>query len=215
MSFVSVIIPAYNAERFLGEAIQNALNQQVPLEVIVVNDGSTDATADVAKKFPVTYLYQENGGQASARNLGAWNSQGDFIAFLDSDDLWPATKLEVQMKFLQDNPEVDMVFGHAQQFRDGVYDLPLPAKLASTMLVRRDSWNKTPGFDPQWRVGEFVDWCLHAEELGLKSHMLSDTVLFRRLHGANLGSSVAGRDSYVKILKMSLDRRRSSGHSKE
>ncbi len=215
MSLVSVIIPAYNSERFLGEAISSVMAQQVPTEIFVVDDGSTDGTKDVARKFPVTYLYQANSGQASARNLGAQACRGDFIAFLDSDDLWPENKLQVQLKYLQEKSDIDMIFGHASQFRDGVYDKALPAKLASTMLIRRSSWEATPGFDSRWRVGEFVDWCLRAEESGLKSYMLPDTMLFRRLHEDNLGSSGKGRDSYVQILKLSLDRRRSSGSPKK
>jgi glycosyltransferase involved in cell wall biosynthesis len=96
---VSVIIPAYNAEKFLARAIDSALNQTVPpIEVLVVDDGSQDDTAAVVAGYgpPVRLLQKPNGGPASARNLGAREAHGDWLAFLDADDLWKEAKLERQ-----------------------------------------------------------------------------------------------------------------------
>lgn len=223
MSLVSAVIPAYNSERFLQSAIESALNQTYPsIEVVVVDDGSTDMTEDVVRSFnedlPIRYICQEHSGQSVARNLGAQESQGDFIGFLDSDDLWTPDKIQLQVEALQASPDLDMVFGQARQFREDAQcfiGAPTPAQLPGTMLIRRSSWLRTPGFDPVWRVGEFIDWFLKATESGLKSDMVQRHILSRRLHGGNLGSSGHGREDYVRILKASLDRRRATTKSKE
>lgn len=100
---VSVIIPVYNGERFLAEAIRSALDQTLsPAEIIVIDDGSTDASAEVARGFgpPVRVLAQANLGPAAARNLGVAHAAGDLLAFLDADDLWMPEKLAYQVQFL-------------------------------------------------------------------------------------------------------------------
>jgi glycosyltransferase involved in cell wall biosynthesis len=216
---VSTIIPAYNAESFLGEALQSALTQAGVTEVIVVDDGSTDKTAEVARSFPeVRYIHQEHLGISVARNRGAQESRGKYLAFLDADDIWVPGKIRAQSEIL-DATRTDMIFGNAVQFRvrEGrtVFEgEPSPAKLAGTMMIRKASWEKTPGFSTEWRVGEFVDWYLKATEDGLTSSVLGMTLLFRRLHENNTGAHGFGRADYVTIVKNSLDRRRASAHPK-
>jgi glycosyltransferase involved in cell wall biosynthesis len=217
---ISAVIPAYNAERFLAPALESALTQAGLDEVIVVDDGSTDKTAEIAQSFErVRYIHQEHLGLATARNRGAQESRGDYLAFLDSDDIWVPGKIRSQAEIL-DETKTDMVFGNVVQFRvrEGktVFEgEPVPAKLAGCLMIRRSSWDKTPGFSTEWRVGEFVDWYLKATEAGLKSKTLSMTLLFRRLHENNLGASGFGRADYVTIVKNSLDRRRAAMHAKE
>lgn len=217
---ISTIIPALNAERFLAEAIESAVRQSLTTEVIVVDDGSTDKTAEIAKSFSaVRYIYQEHAGLAVARNRGVQESRGKYLAFLDADDIWVPGKLQAQSEVLG-TTDVDMVFGRVVQFRvrEGktlFEGAPTPAQMAGTLLLRRSSWDKLPGFNPEWRVGEFVDWCIRAKEAGLTHHMLESTLLFRRLHENNMGSKGYGRDDFVKILKDSLDRRRAATAAKE
>jgi glycosyltransferase involved in cell wall biosynthesis len=100
---VSVVIPAYNAARWIEETLQSVFAQDYPdYEVIVVDDGSTDNTAEVVARFPqVRCIRKPNGGQASARNVGIRAAQGQYIAFLDADDVWRPEKLRVQMDLLQ------------------------------------------------------------------------------------------------------------------
>lgn len=100
---VSVVIPAYNAARWIEETLQSVFAQDYPdYEVIVVDDGSTDNTAEVVARFPqVRCIRKPNGGQASARNVGIRAAQGHYIAFLDADDIWLPDKLRVQMERLQ------------------------------------------------------------------------------------------------------------------
>ena len=220
---VSVIIPVYNCEGYLSEAIESVLNQTYDLiEVIVVDDGSTDASASIAKQFApsVRYEYQPNSGLAAARNRGVDLAQGDFLAFLDSDDVWTLGKLKLQMAAFTDNPKIEAIFGHVQQFISPELDGNVKKKIrcpseampgfsASAMLIRRNSFMRIGLFDTQWKVGQFEDWYSKAIEKQLKVAMLPDLLVKRRLHQTNIG--ILERDSradYCRILKAALDRRR-------
>ncbi|MDX2042634.1 MAG: glycosyltransferase [Acidobacteriota bacterium] len=116
---VSVIIPAYNSAQFIAEAIQSVLAQSYDnREIIIVDDGSTDATLDVLRGFgeQIKLLTKTNGGPASARNLAIRHASGKYIAFLDADDLWMPEKLAEQVAFLESQPEVGMTFSEALMF---------------------------------------------------------------------------------------------------
>ena len=225
-SLISVIIPVWNGERFLAEAIESVLNQtHPPHEVIVVDDGSTDGSAKVAKSFGalVRYYSQVKKGAATARNHGVELSGGNFIAFLDADDMWVKNKLARQMKSFEDIPSLDMVLGQVRQFHScapGMVVNEEPEIIAGyvpgTMLIKKASFLRAGKFFSQWRVGEFIDWYLRAEEIGLKSFLVPSVVLMRRLHDANMGiRERASRSDYVKIVKASLDRRRKGAAEKE
>src|SRR5712692_4293853 len=111
---VSVVIPVYNGERYLAEAISSVLDQTYKnFELIVVDDGSTDQSAAVVRSFTddrIRYLYQSNGGASKARNLGVAASRGTVIAFLDSDDVWLPHKLERQIDCLASHKDVGAVY---------------------------------------------------------------------------------------------------------
>jgi glycosyltransferase involved in cell wall biosynthesis len=227
---VSVIIPVYNGDRYLGEAIESALAQTYrPIEIIIVDDGSTDNSAQVAKRFSpsVQYVHQPNSGLGAARNCGAGLAKGDYLAFLDADDIWMEDKLTLQMAVFQSNPEADFVFGHVQQFisleldenqRNKIYcpAEKMPGFSASAMLIKRESFLRVGAFETNWQIGEFINWYIRAKEKGLTSFMLPEVVLKRRLHADNMG--IRGRDSrndYVRILKASLDRRRAANKERQ
>ena len=223
---VSVIIPVYNGEKYLAEAIESVLAQTYrPIEVIVVDDGSTDGSADVAKGFVpfVQYCFQPNGGTGAARNLGIDLALGSFFAFLDADDVWVKDKLTLQMATFDANPDVDIVFGHVQQFHSPELDdsvrnrircpaEPMPGHLPSAMLIKRDAFFRVGLFETHWQVGQDVSWVLRAMEQRLDMIMLPDLVYMRRLHKNNKG--ITKRQfitQRVQILKASLDRRRKMG----
>lgn len=223
---VSVIIPVYNGERYLAEAIESVLAQTYrPIEIIVVDDGSTDGSAHIAKGYgsPVRYFFQSNRGTGAARNRGVGLAVGNFLAFLDQDDLWVADKLTVQMEAFSTVSELDLVFGHIKQFHSPELDervkqriyCPtelMPGYSPSAMLIKRDAFLRVGLFDTKWQVGEWVDWCVRAAELELKAMILPDLVTWRRLHKGNKG--VLQRTAiteYVWILKASLDRRHTKG----
>lgn len=210
---VSVVIPAFNAEPYLGEAVQSVLDQGIPnVEVVVIDDGSTDATAAVAAAFgpPVTVVRQANAGIGSARNAGIERTAGELLAFLDADDVWPAGSLAIRLAILQADPEVDGVFGSVQEFRDGHHDpLPQAGAVAGALLVRREKYESVGRFDEKHTVGEFIDWMARAQDARLRFRSIPDVVLRRRLHAANTG--VVRRDArveYTRVLRAALERRR-------
>lgn len=109
---VSVIVPVYNNETYLGQAINSIMQQTYKdIEIIVVDDGSTDNSSKIAEDFEqVKYIYQANSGPSAARNKGVSASRGEYIAFLDSDDMYAKNKIEVQVRTLEQNKDVDIVY---------------------------------------------------------------------------------------------------------
>jgi glycosyltransferase involved in cell wall biosynthesis len=229
---VSVVIPAFNSERFLGEAIESVLAQTYgPLETIVVDDGSTDGTVAVASAYSeVTVIEQANAGPSAARNRGFAASRGDFIAFQDSDDLMTPDKLEVQAGLLIEKPEAGCVLAEQELLIEEGAELPfwaegsnvptvMPAKpeeLADepdvhtmTMVVRRETFEQVGGFDEEMRAAEDVDWMLRAAEQGIEIRRLPRVLLRRRVHPASLTQDVAaGRAGHFLALKKRIERHR-------
>lgn len=211
---VTVIVPVFNGARYLAAALSSALAQTYrPLELVVVDDGSTDATREIALAYPdVHYLYQPHAGLATALNTGLAAASGELLAFLDSDDLWPPDRLALQVSALLAEPALDILFGHLVPFSDvpaAPAGPPVPGLLKGTLVARRPAFARVGPFDPQWRLGDFVEWFLRARDLGLTSRMLPAVVLYRRRHGDNM--TLRDREhrlDYVHILKRALDRRR-------
>jgi len=217
--FISVIIPAYNAEKYLAEAVESILAQNyTPLEIIIVDDGSQDNTAMVAQSFGdiVRYFRQENEGAAAARNFGVQHARTDWLAFLDADDLWMENKLAMQVAALQADPTLEVIFGHARNFiqpdeptAPRVIQDVLPAFAAGAMLIRKDALMRVGGFSGKLRKGEALDFYIRIREQGLKEHLLDNLLLLRRIHTKNMGlSNQQGDVEYVRILKAALDRKR-------
>jgi glycosyltransferase involved in cell wall biosynthesis len=220
---ISVMIGAYNAAPYLGEAIESVFAQtHRPLELIVVDDGSDDGTGDVARAYGerLTLVRQERGGNGAARNSAVERARGDFFAFLDADDRFTPEKLEHQLAALTSDSELDMVFGHVREFvspeldaeeRKGVRP-PAPVSpwaAPNLMLIRRPSFERVGPFSTTLRVGVTVDWFARATEAGLKSLVLPEVVLERRLHTQNNGlREQQARSQYLQVLKASIDRRR-------
>ena len=220
---ISVIIPVYNGERYLAEAIESVLAQTYRrIEVIVVDDGSTDRSAEVARRFmpPVKYSHQPNEGSASARNRGTSLAQGSLFAFLDADDIWVPDKLERQVEVLEAHLEVEAVFGHVKQFHSPELDLrtrerircpeeALPGYMSSAILIRREAFFRIGLYETQWQIGEDMSWILRAKEKKLRMVMLPDLLYLRRLHANNKGITQRQlTHQYLHVLKASLDRRR-------
>jgi glycosyltransferase involved in cell wall biosynthesis len=221
----TVIIPVYNGLRYLPEAVESALGQTYrPVEVIVIDDGSTDGSGEAARRYASVRVHrQDHGGIGAARNTAIAHAAGAYLSFLDADDVWLPGKLELQIRILEAEPALDMVFGHVEEFvspdlddaaRQNLrcHEGPLSGMFAGTMVVRRSSYDRVGPFETNWQVGEFVDWFARAKERGLRSLVVPDVVLRRRLHKWNVGVRLRdARADYARILKASLDRRRKAG----
>lgn len=227
---ISCIVPVFNGERYLREALESIFQQTYrPLEVIVVDDGSTDGTAAVIDSFgdQVRYRWQVNAGPAAARNLGLSIARGEFVAFLDADDLWHAEKLARQMARFQTRSELDLCVTHIQNFwipelheeetrlQGHPLTQPLPGYITQTLLARRSLFEHIGWFDPTLPSAEDTEWFLRAAEYGTVMELLPDVLMYRRLHQTNLtmesgtwGLTALARQGLLQAIKTSLDRRR-------
>ena len=220
---VSVVVLAYNSGRWLEQALAGVVAQPYrPLDVIIVDDGSTDDTAQLARQFrdahpelPLRVVSQPNRGVGAARNSGLALVGGELVAFLDADDVWTAVSLTARVPLLQADSSIDIVVGGEQRFLAdprGRRRRLGPARRSYAMgalLLRRDALDRNGPFAEHVGLAEGLDWLLRARELGLREASVADVVLWRRVHDANYtrgyldaGAELAG------VLKASLDRRR-------
>lgn len=223
-SLAAVVIPVHDGARFLAEALRSVADQRLDLEVVVVDDGSTDDSARIALDLGVTCLRQDRRGPAAARNAGIAASTAPVVAFLDADDLIPPGALARQLRHLDEHPGVDGVMG-LQEYAvlDGV-TLPDwavadgvggPDEVARPYLaaavIRRATFDRVGGFDPTMRLSEDVDWLMRANEAGAVIDVLDEVVRVRRIHGANLTYDTDGlRRSMLAALGGRARRKRGS-----
>lgn len=222
---ISVIIPVFNGSNYIASAIQSVLSQNYPhIELVVIDDGSVDQTADIVKSFGplVQYYYQENRGLGAARNAGVRYSTGDFIAFIDHDDLWLPNKISVQMDVWKDNRMRDpLVFAQLQQFISDELDEADRKKLslskqtitgccASALLLSRKRFEETGNFFELKSVGEFIDWYQRVCLKEIPCVTVDEVLVKRRIHLSNMGRQKAlyERTGYLKVLKAGLKRKR-------
>jgi glycosyltransferase involved in cell wall biosynthesis len=219
---VSVIVPVYNGERFVHEAIASIRRQRhKKTEIIVVDDGSTDDTpAVVAALGPgVEYLRQANSGPPAARNRGLRLIQGSLVGFLDADDLWTDDKLEIQLPLLLGDSSVDIVCGRTQivlqtDTEHGTSKLEpfLEPKQALTLqgsLMRRGVFARVGLLDESQRFADDVDWFLRARDLGISIVSHPEVTWLYRRHDRNITNQVGAHQDYLAtLIKKSLDRRR-------
>lgn len=225
---VSVIVPVYNGERYLDSTLESIFNQDYhPIEVIVVDDGSTDNSADIARSYKkIHYIYQPNQGQSVARNTGIAVAQGEFIAFLDADDLWMPNKLSIQISYLCNHPEVGYVLANQRMlieegvekppwYREDIFTKDRTGFFPSTLLVRKSVYKQVGLFDPSYRYGENAEWFARAKDVGIRKAIIPETLLLKRIHDCNLTYHLDEcRSNVLKALKASIDRQRSQKHRK-
>jgi glycosyltransferase involved in cell wall biosynthesis len=229
---VSVVIPAFNSERFLGEALLSVAAQTyAPVETIVVDDGSSDDTAAIARSQPgVTLIEQENSGPSAARNRGFAASRGEFVAFHDSDDLMTPDKLAEQVGHMLKNPGVGCVLAEQELIVEEGAELPFwvegtkvetvmpprPPELEDepmvhpmTMVVRRETFELVGDFDESMRAAEDFDWMLRAAEEEVEIARLSEVLLRRRVHPDSLTQdAAASRAGLFRAFKARIERHR-------
>lgn len=208
---VSVIIPAYNAEKFVLATIQSVQAQTYTnWEMIIVDDGSTDQTASIIQKEcdkdnRIHYYYQTNGRQGKARNLAIKHSKGEYLAFIDADDLWHPEKLEKQIKVIKDNSQVDLVYTNGISFIDAIDNIihrhHEPSGLRAideqfhyllsgkslpnlSVMVRKECVDHLGGFMEDLRLQNAEDYqmWLRLADHGCQMYGLSEDLFYYRLH---------------------------------
>jgi glycosyltransferase involved in cell wall biosynthesis len=221
---VSVIIPVYNGARFLGAALESVFAQTYrPIEVIVVDDGSADDSGVIAQSFPeVRYVRQQNEGVAAARNNAIQIARGEFLAFLDQDDLWTPEKLKVQVDHLLNNPELGYTLTHLQFFLEPGTTLPPwfkkellttvhPGWVLGTLVVRRTVFDQVGDFATAYSAANDSDWFFRAKAAEIPMVVVPELLLRKRIHEANdSGRAKEILSELLKVVKTSLDRQRSA-----
>ena len=228
---ISVIIPTYNRASFLKEAIQSVLNQDyfvrdasVPFEFLVIDDGSTDNTEEIVKSFrgKVKYHFKENGGVSAARNLGLELARGEYIAFLDSDDLWKEEKISIQMNFMSTFLEARICYTEEIWIRRGVFVnpkkihrkysgwifdrvLPLCLLSLSSALFRKDVFEKIGKFDEELPACEDYDFGIRLAQKYPIYLLPKPLIIKRGGHSDQLSGKYWGMDRFrVKALEKAI-----------
>ena len=229
---VSVVIPAYNAGAFIEDAIASVLRQETPAEeIIVVNDGSTDRDYGYLQRLhpAVRVIHQSNRGVSAARNVGCDAATSDHIAILDADDIWLPGKLRGQMRYLQQNPEIDAAFCLGRQWTPmpGEREPPLPnpsaqqdspppatplyysdflcsvAVYPSTMVVKRSIWKALGGFNERMRYGEDRDFYLRLSH-GHRVALLNCVGMLYRQHPASATAMIQQRNHWADTIQNAI-----------
>ena len=223
MTKVSVIIPTYNRRGYIKHAIDSVLAQTYDdFEIIVVDDGSTDGTGEELKKNydqKIKYIWQENQGESVARNYGVTLARGDYIGFLDSDDIWLKNKLDKQVRILDSNHKIGLVigqgytldeYGHSNEYqilgRD-IVDEDLQINLLilrnpiifSTSMIRKADFNELGGFKHDIRYGEDWDFWLRLL-FRSKAYYINEPLIYVRIHSSTQ-SQIPQKDTIDDILE--------------
>lgn len=227
---VSAVIPVYNGQAYVAEAIQSVLDQTLPpIECLVIDDGSADSTAEIVRRFgaQVTYVRQDRQGVAVARNHGATLARGEFVAFLDHDDVWTPAKLERQLQLLaNDNPAMILcalnvvdsngTFVRTARLRARddlitgmlMFDGTETVSCSSTGLVRRSALVASGGFDVALSMSADWDLLLRMLLSGGVAYVDEPLVAYR-VHGTNMSRNIAAmeRDMSFAFAKAFADPR--------
>jgi len=230
---VSAIVPVYNCAQYVGKAIESILSQTCPAhEIIVVDDGSTDATREALEPYKnsIIYIYQKNAGEPAARNTGIRHSGGDYIAYLDADDLWLPDKLQLQMECFRAHPEYALVYTDMTTFDDqGVIECSVRASRgrvyrsgkifpqlfretlfgSGSVVLRKSAAEQVGGFDESFFVGSDYEMWLRMSrsfEFGYVDKPLLMYRQHRDMSTQKLGKVPQdGMPWQVKVLKRTLE----------
>jgi glycosyltransferase involved in cell wall biosynthesis len=212
--WVSVVIPAYNAERYLADTIESVLAQTFrSFEIIIVDDGSTDNTKAIAESFRadgVSVVTQANAGTAAARNRALSVARGRFISLLDSDDLWEPDCLQTMVEFLEQHPQVSIAFCDSRYFGETKFagrtyqelyppNAPLTfARVAGLVshvcldaMLRREVFDDIGGFDDKLRAVEDFDLWVRALHAGYRIEPVPRVLVHYRRHAASVSAGAA------------------------
>lgn len=219
---VSVVIPTHNYGKFIAATLDSVRAQTYrSIETIVVDDGSTDHTADVVRAYSeVRYFYQSNQGVSVARNRAIADAQGEFIAFLDADDIWKPEKLSIQIAYMLQHPDISITATKVRNFIEPGTQLPpwfdpenelddQESPIPSTLVVRKTVFSQIGVFSPDYRASEDLEWLCRARDAQIPMITLPEMLILRRLHGANLSWQTWRQSVHraITILRTSIARK--------
>jgi glycosyltransferase involved in cell wall biosynthesis len=217
---VTIAISVRDGEAYLAEALASCHAQTLrAAEILVIDDGSTDASAQVAEELGARVVSQPPRGLAAGRNEGVRRAGCELVAFLDADDRMPPERLARQVGYLEQHPEDDGVLGAMRLFATRVesgvgvdyFEAPAPGYCGGALLVRRSSYLATGGMDESVSAGEFIEWMTRFLDEGGRIAMIEDVVLERRVHANNMTRAVAKTHAeYLSVVRKSILRRRAA-----
>lgn len=222
MPSISAVIPVKNGERYLAEAVASIRRQAIaPMEIVVVDDGSTDGTAALAATLgpDVVLLRQANAGVTASRNRGVRAARGELIAFLDCDDAWTDDKLATQVPILVAHPDIAVVLGHTRRMWVAPggdapsFTEPELALHLGAALIRRTALGDGDAFDESLKRAEDWDWFMRLREEGRAVVVHPEVTLHYRRHGANMSNEATANGALIRMLHRSLTRRRATGEA--
>jgi glycosyltransferase involved in cell wall biosynthesis len=215
---LSVIMPVWNAETYVADAVSSVLaGAEGLLELLVVDDGSTDRSAEVVAGFgaPVRLVRQANAGVSAARNRGLREARAPLIGFLDADDLWAAGSPDPRRRALETDPDADVAMGRMRSFVTGIDGAtpdvlePFASPAFGAGLFRRRAFDRAGLLDAEVRNAEDVEWLLRARQAGVRVITIDDVVTRYRLRPGSLTRDRAGsQQALLTTLHRSIARRR-------
>ncbi len=217
-------MPVYNAGAYLSESLDSFLaGADENSEIVCVDDGSTDGSQKTLESYgeKISYHRQPHRGVNAARNQAVKLSRGEYLMFLDADDMCAPGRAAAQREAFRENPAPDIVFGRVQEFispelpererkKFSCSTVPVPACVPGAMMIRKDSFLNVGFFKEDLGLASFMEWYARAQEAGLRVKVLEETVLCRRIHGGNFSVRERAQlgSEYTSTLKNILDRRR-------
>lgn len=218
---VSCVVPVHNGRKYLAQTLTNLVSQtHRPLEVIVVDNGSTDDSAGIARSFgdPVVVIEQENRGPPGGRNRGIRAAGGDFVAFCDADDLFHPDKVSIQLARFVARPELDISLCTIELF----WELGLEHERARyegagrtrathgllAALARRSVFDRVGMLDESRPAADQFDWLLRVADAGLVVEVLPDVLAWRRMHDESMSHCDPDLDSYLDLARERIAARR-------
>ncbi len=229
---ISCIVPVFNGERYIAEALDSILAQSYrPIEIVVADDGSTDGTHDLVATYGelVRFESQPTSGPAATRNFGLRQAKGEFVAFLDPDDLWHPEKLALQMTRFENRKDLDVCVTHAELLwseelqREAEYyknhprGRVVPGYATTTLLARKTLMEQIGPFCTDLWLSDATEWFLRAREQGITIELMPQALTYHRMHTTNLTRRKPDdvcRDEWLGLIKNVLDRRRQTALAK-